>query len=144
MGKRITTGERLTIGLDLGDKWSEGCVVDASGRVVLRHRMRTTRAGLDELRAYAGARVVLEAGTHSPWVSRHLKGSGFEVIVANPRRVRLIAESDTKSDGFDAEVLARLGRADPKLLAPIAHRSESVQRDAWSARSIAPVPHAIQ
>jgi transposase len=72
---------------------------------------------------------VVEAGTHSPWVSRHLAKRGFEVIVANPRRVRLIAESDSKSDGFDAEVLARLGRADPKLLAPIAHRSETAQRD---------------
>ena len=129
MGERITTSERVTIGLDLGDKWSEACGVDAAGRTVMRHRVRTTRAGLDELGAYAGARLVLEAGTHSPWVSRHLEAMGFEVIVANPRRVRLIAESDSKSDGFDAEVLARLGRADPKLLAPIAHCSESVQRD---------------
>lgn len=129
MRERITTGKRVTIGLDLGDKWSEACGVDAGGRTVLRHRVRTTRAGLDDLQAYVGARVVLEAGTHSPWVSRHLKASGFEVIVANPRRVRLIAQSDSKSDGFDAEMLARLGRADPKLLAPIAHRSEAVQRD---------------
>lgn len=129
MRERITTSERVTIGLDVGDKWSEACGVDASGRTMLRHRVRTTRAGLDELQAYAGASVVLEAGTHSPWVSRHLASQGFAVIVANPRRVRLIAESDAKSDGFDAEVLARLGRADPQLLAPIEHRSEAVQRD---------------
>jgi transposase len=129
MSERIRTGEQLTIGLDLGDKWSEACGVDASGRTVLRHRVRTTRAGLDELHGYAGATVVLEAGTHSPWVSRHLEANGFAVIVANPRRVRLIAQSDAKSDEFDAEVLARLGRADPKLLAPIVHRSEAVQRD---------------
>jgi len=72
---------------------------------------------------------VVEAGTHSPWVSRWLIAQGFEAIVANPRRVRLIAQSDAKSDEFDAEVLARLGRADPKLLSPIAHRSAAVQRD---------------
>jgi transposase len=129
MRERITTSGQVTIGLDLGDKWSEACGVDGRARTVLRHRVRTTRAGLEELRAYAGARVVIEAGTHSPWVSRHLEANGFEVIVANPRRVRLIAQSDSKSDGFDAEVLARLGRADAQLLAPIAHRSEAVQRD---------------
>jgi transposase len=67
-------------------------------------------------------------GTHSPWISRQLKDWGFEVIVANPRRVRLIAESDSKSDRFDAEQLARLGRVDPALLSPVAHRGEAAQR----------------
>jgi hypothetical protein len=45
---------------------------------------------------------------------------GHEAVVANPRRVRLIAENDAKSDGVDAELLARLGRIDPLLLKPIA------------------------
>jgi transposase len=58
-------------------------------------------------------------------VARH----GHEGIVANPRRVRLIAENDSKSDGFDAELLARLGRTDPRLLSPIVHRGEQAQRD---------------
>jgi transposase len=73
--------------------------------------------------------VVLEVGCHSPWISRPLKQEGYEVIVANPRRVRLIAESDKKSDRFDAEQLARLGRMDPELLSPIVHRGERAQRD---------------
>jgi transposase len=54
---------------------------------------------------------------------------GHEAIVANPRRVRLIAENDSKSDGVDAELLARLGRVDPGLLKPIVHRGEQAQRD---------------
>lgn len=78
---------------------------------------------------YRGARVARGAGTHSPWVSRRLVELGFRVIVANPRQVRLIAQSGSKSDGFDAEVLARLRRADQKLLSPITHRSEVAQRD---------------
>jgi transposase len=53
--------------------------------------------------------------------------AGHEVIVANPRRVQLIAQSDTKSDRRDAELLARLGRADPQLLAPVHHRGEAAQ-----------------
>jgi len=41
---------------------------------------------------------------------------GHEVIVANPRRTRLIAESSNKQDRLDAETLARLARVDPKML----------------------------
>jgi transposase len=51
------------------------------------------------------------------------------VIVANPRRVRVIAENDDKTDDVDAELLARLGRSDPTLLRPIRHRGEQAQRD---------------
>jgi transposase len=43
--------------------------------------------------------------------------------------VQLIAQSTAKSDRRDAELLARLGRADVELLAPIEHRSESQQAD---------------
>lgn len=130
MSKGITADMGLTIGLDLGDKYSEGCVVDASGEVVETFRVRTTQPALDRVLARFGkARVVLEVGTHSPWVSRRVSAQGHGVIVANPRRVRLIAENDSKSDGFDAELLARLGRVDPQLLHPIVHRGEQAQRD---------------
>lgn len=66
------------------------------------------------------ARVVLEVGAHSPWVSRLLEELGHEVLVANARRMRAIAESQQKTDENDAELLAGLGRADPELLAPLA------------------------
>jgi transposase len=68
-------------------------------------------------------------------VSRVLTESGFETIVANPRRVRLIAESASKDDGVDAETLARLGRIDARLLSPIRHRGEPAQRDLVRIRS---------
>lgn len=130
MSKSITADDRLTIGLDLGDKYSTAQVVDGAGEGMESFRVRTTQPALDRAFARFGrVRVVLEVGTHSPWVSRLLTRQGHEVIVANPRRVRLIAENDSKSDGFDAELLARLGRIDPALLAPIVHRGEQAQRD---------------
>ena len=90
----------------------------------------TTPSGLTKaLRRYPSARVVLEVGTHSPWVSRLLGGMGYDAIVANPWRVRRIAGLDDKSDRIDAELLARLGRVDPMLLRPIEHRGEQAQRD---------------
>ena len=47
---------------------------------------------------------------HSAWISRLLRSWGHEVIVANPRRVLLIAESSRKNDKLDARMLARLAR----------------------------------
>ena len=138
MAKDITAGGGMTIGVDLGDKHSEACVLDAAGEELERFRVRTTEPGL--AKRFGGlepARVVLEVGTHSPWVSRRLQALGHEVIVANPRRVRLIAENDAKTDGFDAELLARLGRVDPRLLAPVAHRGEQAQRDLVPGRAAA-------
>jgi len=130
MEQAITSDAAVTIGLDLGDRMTEGCVMDATGAVVERFRTRTTRARLvPTVTRFPGVRVILEVGSQSPWLSRALTAAGCEVIVANARRVRLIAEHDAKSDRLDAELLARLGRVDPTLLAPIQHRGEQAQRD---------------
>jgi transposase len=103
--------ERLTIGLDLGDKSSAYCVLDGSGAVVSEHKVRTTPKALSD--CFSGiSRIALETGTHSPWISRLLSGIGHEVIVANARHVRLIAQSRQKDDRLDARTLARLARVD--------------------------------
>jgi transposase len=120
----------VTIGLDLSDRWTHVCVLDAGGECLGRRRVATRQAALEEAcRRYAGARVVLEVGPHSPWLSRLLQGLGHEVVVANPRRVKLIGRADRKTDRIDAETLARLGRMDPGLLHPIVHRGEAAQKD---------------
>ena len=120
----------VTIGLDLGDKRSQAVVLDAEGEVVEERKMATTKVALGPmLEQYAGCLVVMEVGTHSPWVSRLFKERGFRVITANPRQVRLISKSQRKSDRFDAEMLARLGRLDPSLLSPVHHRGEETQKD---------------
>jgi len=130
MYKGITAATALTIGLDLGDRFTAGSVVDGSGEVVEAFRFRATQAAVERaLSRFGPSRVVLEVGTHSPWVSRRVAALGHEVVVANPRRVGLIAENDSKSDRFDAELLARLGRLDPALMAPTVHRGEEAQRD---------------
>jgi transposase len=83
----------------------------------------------------ARCRVVIEVGTHSPWVQRLLDELGHEVITAHTQAVRLIYGSTSKNDRLDAERLARLGRVDPKLLHPIRHRKGSVQADRAVIRS---------
>ncbi len=125
---KLTRTDSVT-GIDQGDRWSHLCVIDGAGEVQERLRIATTAEAFRRHFAGEPRRIVLEVGSHSPWSSRLLLDLGHEVIVANPRRVKLIARADRKTDRVDAETLARLGRVDPELLAPIRHGGESFQRD---------------
>jgi transposase len=122
--------------VDLGDRSSRYCLLDEQGEVIQEGSVATTKKGLNQVfGALSRCRVALEVGTHSPWVSRQLAGMGHEVIVANARRVRLIAESSRKDDRLDARALARLARIDPQLLSPIRHRSAQAQADLMRVRA---------
>lgn len=126
------------IGVDISDKW---CVirgvdeVNGSVEVVTKAQIGTEA---NELRAYFESkeptRVILEASTHSPWISRLIAEYGHDVFVVNPRRVQLISQNKYKDDQTDAELLARLGRADVKLLSPLEHREQNCQADLVKVR----------
>ena len=122
--------ERLTIGVDLGDKTSQCCALNGEGEVLFERRIATSKKGMAQMFGALGkCRVALEVGSHSPWVSRLLASFGHEVIVANARQLQLIVQSTRKDDKLDARTLARLARIDPELLRPIRHRSEQAQLD---------------
>ncbi|MDC3379373.1 IS110 family transposase [Planctomycetota bacterium] len=123
-------GSTDTIGVDLGDKFSYACVLDFGGQIQGRFRLRTTPTAFrTRFGALQKSLVAIETGTHSPWVSRVLEACGHRVLVANSRRVKLISENRKKTDRADCELLARIARADPTLLAPITHRDETSQQD---------------
>jgi transposase len=125
-----------TVGLDLGDRKSAVCQLDGAGNVVDRRVLPTTPAALIRyFSALSPARVVLEVGTHSPWISRLLERLGHEVLVANAARLRGPKRTRRKNDRIDAEALARKGRVDPKLVFPIQHRGEVAQADLVLIRS---------
>jgi len=124
------SGQKLTIGLDLGDRSSWYCVLGETGGIVLEQKLSTTPKAMQEVfGGMPGCRMALETGMHSPWVSRLLSELGHEVIVAHARNVRLIGESRKKDDRLDARTLARLARIDPQLLCPVKHRSAKAQAD---------------
>lgn len=132
----MTLPSTITIGLDVGDRTSHWCQVTATGEVLGRGTIPTTAAALARhAQRWPGARIVLEVGTHSPWLSRALTAHGHEVLVANARQVRLIYAGHRKTDRLDAECLARLGRLDPQLLHPIQHRGAEAQADLAQLRA---------
>ena len=135
IGGCLAAASGLTVGLDLGDRASNYCVLDEKAEVVARGAVSTDRAALQEVFGkLPPSGVALEVGTHSPWVSRLLEELGHEVIVANARQVQLITRSSRKNDRRDAEFLARLARADRKLLAPVRHRGAEAQADLMGVR----------
>jgi transposase len=118
------------IGIDLGDKHCEVCVLDAAGELVESFRLPMKGADLQGYLARVGrSRVAIEAGGQSRWVAEVIEKCGHEVYVSNCRKVAYIHDSDDKNDPSDAYKLAELVYFKPRLLHPIQHRSREAQAD---------------
>jgi transposase len=128
--------ERLTVGVDLGDKWSNYCIVGLDGEKLTEGELGTTRQDFaDFFQSLAAARVVMEVGTHSAWARDVVAGCGHEVLVANPRQMEGPKRRKRKNDRIDAHKLARVGRVDPQSLFPVEHRSVEVRQDLVAVRA---------
>ena len=120
----------VAIGIDLSDRTGEFYAIDAEGKNVGKGKVVLRTPELEKWAGSIPATVIaIEAGTHSPWISRLLGRCGHEVIVANPVKVGLITQNVQKTDPVDAEYLARLARFDRELLFPVQHRGEQAQID---------------
>jgi len=119
----------ITIGMDLGDKNHSICVLQGADKIMECEVTNTAKAVEKFFKKRQGATVIIETGTHSPWISRLLEKLGMKVLVGNTRKLRAIWDSSNKTDVRDAEMLARIGRMDPNLLSPIQHRGEQAQMD---------------
>ncbi len=118
------------VGIDVGDRKSHVCRLNTRTGEILEDRISTTPRAFDGFFKALDTRLVaMEVGTHSRWASELLEKLGHKVLLANPRKLHLISRSDSKNDRADAELLARLAAADPKLLSPIKHRSRQTQAD---------------
>jgi transposase len=128
LGNEILKEQKLTIGVDLGDRWSFYCVLDEAGKIILEQKVATTPEAMKQtFGKIPRSLIALETGTHSPWASRLLTELGHEVLVAHAQKVELITKSNRKDDRHDARTLARLARIDPELLGPVRHRSAQAQ-----------------
>jgi len=117
------------IGIDLGDKTSNYCILDKNANVLTEGKLATTLMEFElYFKAIPRSRIAFEVGTHSPWISSLLERIGHEVYVANPRKMGGGKKKRRqKNDKLDAESLARQARSDPKALYPIRHRGEKAR-----------------
>jgi transposase len=98
-GNMIFKGQKLTLGMDLGDHWSCYCVLDEAGKIILEQKVAMTPEAMKQtFSKIPQSLIALETGTHSPWVSRLLTELGYKVIVAHAQKVQLITKSKRKDD----------------------------------------------
>jgi transposase len=122
--------DTITIGMDLGDKFNIAVVFNGEGKEVAVAKVSNTKVGISKyFKKYQGSTVAIEAGTHSPWISRCLEDLGCHVYVGNPRKLRFIWDSMDKSDERDARMLGMVCRIEPRLLSPLRHRGQKAQSD---------------
>lgn len=118
------------IGIDLGDKNHVVVVLDEHGNESKPLHIPNTKKALEGLCAeHKGCTVVMEAGTHSPWISRLVEHCGCTAHVGQPRKLRAIWDADDKSDERDARMLANLYGFKPSMIPSVQHRGEEVQVD---------------
>ena len=48
LGNEICKEQRLTIGVDLGDRWSFYCVLDEAGKIILEKKVPTPHVALPQ------------------------------------------------------------------------------------------------
>jgi transposase len=116
--------------MDLGDKYHIAVVFDAEGHELDIAKVINTKTQISNyFKRYQGSTVAMEAGTHSPWISRLLEQMGCNVYVGNPRKLRFIWDSKDKSDERDARMLGMVCRIEPRLLSALRHRSRQAHAD---------------
>lgn len=143
MQKTSVIDSVLTIGVDLGDRHCQVCVLDAQGEILEEASIPTSSKAFESKFGHLQrSRVVIETGTHANWVHDLLVQLGHQVVVANARKVRAISTNERKSDRVDAQMLARLGRFDVHLLRPVEVRPEQMRIDLGLIRARAALVEA--
>lgn len=115
------------IGVDLHKKTIMVCVVDKDRKVICRRRLAC--AEMEEIRRFFAAhthfQVVVEATASYEWFVQLVEPLADRVVLAHPKKLRIIAESTRKSDKIDATVLAEFLALD---MIPPAYRPTPRQR----------------
>ena len=112
------------VGIDLHKKTISGCVVvkeRGKKRVSARKRLACRdEAGIKSWFSELGKfEVVVEATASYEWFVKLVEPLAQRVVLAHPKKLRIIAESKRKSDKLDAQVLAEFLAGDE---IPLAYR----------------------
>lgn len=127
-------------GLDLHKQYLTLCVLDSAGQVVRAQRRLppTLEAVTAQLPLDGMVTVVLEATLQWAWFEERLTARGYQVRVAHPQQLKLIAQARCKTDPIDARKLAELGRVNlvPAIWVPDAATRERRLRLRGRARLV--------
>ncbi len=112
------------VGIDLHKKTISGCVVvkeRGKKKVAARKRLECRdEAGIKSWFSELGKfEVVVEATASYEWFVKLVEPLACRVVLAHPKKLRIIAESKRKSDKLDAQVLAEFLASDE---IPLAYR----------------------
>ena len=98
-------------GLDVSKESVVAVWKDNEGNTVREGKYPNTNKGLEELAALLlGCKAAVESSTSGQYVYERLSKLNVQIVMANPAKIRLIYESDKKTDRADAEILANLLR----------------------------------
>ena len=98
------------IGLDVHKDTTVACAISAGGKAVMSAEVRTNAAGLSEIhqRMHGAEYVVMvESSTYSYVGYRFFVKLGVETHVVHARSLKMITDSDKKTDRKDAEWIGR-------------------------------------
>jgi len=123
-----------SVGLDVSQKTTAICVVDAVGKTIWRGVCATVPDQIETMiRRHAGndARVGVETGAMTPWLVHELRGRDVEVICLDARHARAALKMQiNKTDQNDAEGLAQIVRTgwyrSVHVKSPDAHRARAL------------------
>jgi len=109
------------IGVDLHKQTISICVVTEDRQVICRQRLACAweEKILEFFAQWTPYYVVVEATASYEWFLKLVEPMADRVVLAHPKKLRVIAESTRKSDKLDAQVLAEFLALD---MIPEAHR----------------------
>jgi len=101
------------VGMDTHKEFSQVCVMDEQGNVLLEEKVPNEQQAIDKMIAKLepGSKVVMEASSCYQYLYDYMEQNGFDMSLAHPLKVKAIASARIKTDKIDAETLAHLLRA---------------------------------
>ena len=116
------------VGIDLHKKTISICVVNQERQKIdyKRFACSTPETIVDYFRRLGSFQAVVEATASYEWLVRLLEPWAERIVLAHPKKLRVIAESTRKSDKIDARVLAEFLALD---MIPQAYRPTPRQRE---------------
>ena len=107
---------RISVGVDLHkQQFTVNALNEESGEVLLEEVYRTTREGYEEFckkmheheeETGCSIRIAVEATGNARFFKNRMESEGFEVLVVNTNKFKVITMSTKKTDANDASTLA--------------------------------------